>query len=100
MDKVREFGEANGYGKLTTPFLDADEYTGWEMTAVAEHVLNALGAYRFPTDDGFCYLAYRRVEVIGPETNDDLHGAMRGTVTVPPSVDLTDPTGEVWDAEA
>jgi len=30
----------------------------------------------------------------------DLWGAMRGTVTVAPGVDLTDPTGEVWDAEA
>jgi len=66
MEKVREFGESNGYEKLTTPFLVADEYTGWEMTAVTEHVLEALGAYRFPTDHGFCYLAYRSVEVIGP----------------------------------
>lgn len=29
----------------------------------------------------------------------DLWGAMRGTVTVPPGVDLTESTGEVWDAE-
>ena len=29
----------------------------------------------------------------------DLWGAMRGTVTVAPGVDLTDPTGEIWDAE-
>jgi hypothetical protein len=65
MEKVREFGEAHGYDKLTTPFLVADEYTGWEMTAVTEHVLDALGAYRFPTDHGFCYVAFRRVEVIG-----------------------------------
>jgi hypothetical protein len=65
MDKVREFGESNGYEKLTTPFLDADEYTGWEMTAVTEHILNALGAYRFPTDDGFCYLAFREIQVAG-----------------------------------
>jgi hypothetical protein len=43
MDKVREFGVENGYDKLTTPLLGADDYTGWEMTAVAEHVLNALG---------------------------------------------------------
>src|ERR1035441_2396587 len=56
MEKVREFGEANGYEKLTSPFLDADEYTGWEMTAVAAHVLDAPGGHRFPTDEGFCYL--------------------------------------------
>jgi antitoxin (DNA-binding transcriptional repressor) of toxin-antitoxin stability system len=29
----------------------------------------------------------------------DLWGAMRGTVTIAPGVDLTDSTGEVWDAE-
>ena len=29
----------------------------------------------------------------------DLWGAMRGTVTVAPGVDLTDPAGEIWDAE-
>lgn len=29
----------------------------------------------------------------------DLWGAMRGTVTVAPGVDLTKSTGEVWDAE-
>jgi antitoxin (DNA-binding transcriptional repressor) of toxin-antitoxin stability system len=29
----------------------------------------------------------------------DLWGAMRGTVTVTPGVDLTESTGEVWDAE-
>jgi len=29
----------------------------------------------------------------------DLWGALRGTVTIPPGVDLTESTGEVWDAE-
>jgi antitoxin (DNA-binding transcriptional repressor) of toxin-antitoxin stability system len=29
----------------------------------------------------------------------DLWGAMRGTVKIAPGVDLTDPTGEAWDAE-
>ena len=65
MEKVREFGEAKGYEQLTSKFLTADEYTGWEMTAVAVHVLNALGSYRFPTGSGFCYLAYRKIDVVG-----------------------------------
>jgi antitoxin (DNA-binding transcriptional repressor) of toxin-antitoxin stability system len=37
-----------------------------------------------------------------PEASDDsfdLWGAMRGTVTVAPGVDLAEPTGEAWDAE-
>jgi len=29
----------------------------------------------------------------------DLWGAMRGTVTVAPGVDLTESTGEIWEAE-
>ncbi len=62
MEQVREFGEARGFEKLTTPFLDADEHTGWEMTSVASHILKALGSYRFPTDEGFCYLVFRNVE--------------------------------------
>ncbi len=64
MEKVHEFGKSNGYEQLTSAFLDADEYTGWEMTAVAAHILNALGAYRFPTDSGHCYLIYRKIEEI------------------------------------
>ena len=65
MEKVREYGETNRYDKLTSAFLDADEFTGWEMTAIAAHILNAPGAYRFPTDNGYCYLVYRKIEVIG-----------------------------------
>jgi hypothetical protein len=98
MEKVREFGEAKGYRQLTSAFLDADEYTGWDMTAVATHVLNALGSYRFPTEDGHCYLIYRKIEEI-PNLPDDLWGAMRGTVVIPDGSDITEPTGEVWEAE-
>jgi antitoxin (DNA-binding transcriptional repressor) of toxin-antitoxin stability system len=29
----------------------------------------------------------------------ELWGAMRGTVTVPPGTDLTQGTGEVWEAD-
>jgi hypothetical protein len=65
MEKVREYGKANGYDKLTSAFLDADEFTGWEMTAVTAHILTAHGAYRFPTEKGYCYLVYRKIEVIG-----------------------------------
>jgi len=67
MELVRNFGEASGYGRLTSPFLDADEYTGWEMTAVAVHLLEALGSYRFPTDQGYCYLVFREVEEVSTE---------------------------------
>jgi antitoxin (DNA-binding transcriptional repressor) of toxin-antitoxin stability system len=32
-------------------------------------------------------------------TLDGLWGAMRGVLTVAPGVDLTEPTGEIWEAE-
>jgi len=30
---------------------------------------------------------------------EGIWGAMRGLATIPPGVDITQPTGEVWDAE-
>jgi antitoxin (DNA-binding transcriptional repressor) of toxin-antitoxin stability system len=33
------------------------------------------------------------------QENVELWGAMRGTVTIAPGVDLTESTGEIWDAE-
>lgn len=35
----------------------------------------------------------------GDDESFELWGAMRGTVTIPAGVDLTQGTGEVWDAE-
>jgi len=47
IDKVKVFGEQNDVPRLTTGLISGDEYTGWEMTAVAAKVLNAIGMYRF-----------------------------------------------------
>ena len=43
----------------------------------------------------------RPVAAIVPIENEpvELWGAMRGTVKIAPGVDLTQPTGEVWEAE-
>ena len=44
----------------------------------------------------------RPIAAIVPLSADndiDLWGAMRGTVTVAPGVDLTEPSGETWEAE-
>jgi hypothetical protein len=71
IDQVRVFGEDAGFEKLTSKFLEADEFTGWEMTAVAVHILNAFGSYRFPTDEGYCYLAYTAIDEF--ETNSNIH---------------------------
>ena len=75
IEQVRAYGEKNSLEPLTSAFLDADEHTGWEMTAIAAHLLQAPGAYRFPTDRGFCYVLYREI-------------------------DESEPTGEVLDADS
>ncbi len=100
IERVREFGETQGYGKLTSAFLEADEYTGWEMTSIAVHVLQALGSYRFPNNDGYCYLVYREIKEVPKEVAGDLHGALEGTAQIAHDVDLTAPSGEKWDAES
>jgi hypothetical protein len=52
LSSVREFGDEKEWTKLTTLFLTNDEYLGWELTAVAAHILEAQGVYRCP--DGDC----------------------------------------------
>lgn len=63
MNEVKAFGEEKCFDQLTTAFLDADEYTGWEVTAVTAHLLNAPGAYRFPTGHGYCFVIFRELPV-------------------------------------
>jgi hypothetical protein len=55
--KVRDFGEKHGYPRLTTPKWSAQEVDGWEMTSLAAYVLDARGAYRTPSENGFTFLA-------------------------------------------
>jgi hypothetical protein len=49
MNEVKVFGEEKQWSLLTTLFLTADEYLGWECAAIANHVLNGIGAYRCPS---------------------------------------------------
>jgi hypothetical protein len=61
MEQVREFGREHGYLRLVDPFVEADQTSGLELTAVAAHILNAQGSFYFATGDGFCYLVYRKM---------------------------------------
>jgi len=69
-DRVRAFGEEHGYSQLTSSFVESDEFTGWKLTAIAAHILDAPGAYRFPTEDGHVYLVYRTIHFIEQKTGD------------------------------
>jgi hypothetical protein len=64
-DEVRDVGEANGRERLTTPFLVADDYSGWKMRAMAEQFLDAMVASRFPTDYGICDYGFRTIGSVG-----------------------------------
>lgn len=50
MERVRQFGELKEWSKLTTLFVDSDEYLGWELSAISAHILNAEGVYKCPLD--------------------------------------------------
>ncbi len=52
---VRDYGQKRGFSKLTNPKWTADEYDGWEMTAIASYLMKAKGAYRVPSSDSLLY---------------------------------------------
>jgi hypothetical protein len=58
MSRVRTFGQNRNYERLTTAFLTADEFLGWECAAIAAYALDAKGAYRARTEVGFIYFVY------------------------------------------
>ncbi|MBI3546704.1 MAG: hypothetical protein HY081_08975 [Gammaproteobacteria bacterium] len=58
---VREYGEHRAFPRLTIPKWPADEVHGWEVSAVATHVLSAKGVYRAPTENGFLFMAIMEV---------------------------------------
>ncbi len=57
IEAVRTFGESNGFPRLTVPKWKADQYLGWEVSAIATQVLEAKGVYRVPTGKGFLFMA-------------------------------------------
>ncbi len=59
--KVLEFGEENEFERLTKRKWYADEYDGWEMTAIAAYILKAKGAYRIPTENTFSFLIFKNI---------------------------------------
>ena len=65
--KVRDFGEQNGISELTDSYVEDDDLNarGWELTAVAARVCNAVGAYRPPRDEGGgFFLLYRSIQYV------------------------------------
>jgi hypothetical protein len=40
---IKQFGENEGFDKLSEGFFSADEYDGWEFIAIAHHFLGGIG---------------------------------------------------------
>jgi hypothetical protein len=55
INMVRDFGIKRSFQKLKTEKWKADEYDGWEMTAIAAYLMKAKGAYRVPSSDSSLY---------------------------------------------
>lgn len=63
IEAVYELGESKDFPYLTVPEWPAETVDGWEMAAVAAHVLDALGVYRGPDGDRcFAYLLLTQVK--------------------------------------
>lgn len=56
MLEVRAYGEEHRLLRLSCPYWSAEEEDGWEMAAVAAHLLKAKGVYRTPHDHLLSFL--------------------------------------------
>jgi len=61
--KVKEYGLKRNFEKLTNSKWTADQYDGWEMTAIASYLLKSKGAYRVPTSNKklFSFMIFRNI---------------------------------------
>lgn len=48
--KLKQFGQNNNYEKLINEHFEGDEFTGWELTAIAFDKIKAIGTYRVISD--------------------------------------------------
>lgn len=60
--KVRAIGEELGLLKLVAAHWEATEVDGWEMTAALAKAINAIGAYRTPSDNGYTYMVITKAK--------------------------------------
>jgi hypothetical protein len=63
--QVKEYGDANKMEKLSTPRWKANEEDAWDMTAISAHLLKAMGAYSFVSDDIQVYVVLKDIQFIG-----------------------------------
>ena len=64
LSAVKQLGMQKSWMRLTAPFLNSDEYFGWDCASIASHILDGEAAYRCPTEDGFVYLVILSTQFI------------------------------------
>jgi len=62
MTEVRQFGETHDFRQLTEACWPATEEDGWAMTAVTAYILQAKGAYRSPSENGYSFVVLMTVK--------------------------------------
>ena len=67
--EVRQFGKKQGFEPLTKAKWYADEVDGWEMTSIMAYLLQAKGAYRFPTEKTYSYAVFMDIQEIDSAQN-------------------------------
>ena len=72
--ELQMLGRARGIDQLTTPFWDADAVDGWEVTSICAYVLQAAGAYRAATPQGFTYFVMTSIERLPEEEREEAAG--------------------------
>jgi hypothetical protein len=60
--KVKNFGIENDLQLLTKSKWYADQYDGWEMTAIASYLMKAKGAYRVPLKNTYSFMIFKEVQ--------------------------------------
>lgn len=61
--KVKEYGLKRDFEDLINSKWTADQYSGWEMTAISCYLLKAKGAYRIPHPENklFSFLIFKNI---------------------------------------
>ena len=60
MDKIPDFGRKHNYEELTTGLLEGEREIGFEMTSIANQLINGFGAYRAVSSHLDIYFLFTR----------------------------------------
>ena len=62
--KVRKFGEERGILTLIESKWAAKEADAWQMTALSDRLIDAKGAFKCPSDDGFTFMVFTEIRAV------------------------------------